>query len=68
MGFNRFEALKKAIVDGNKDFAMMLADFHLMRGSITQAEYDELVALAYPVIEVSGDGLDVEELEEVDGE
>ena len=46
--FNRMESLKKAINDGSTDFAMMLADFHLLKGSITQVEYDELNELAYP--------------------
>lgn len=50
-GFNRFESLKKAILDGNAEFAMMLADFHLVKGTITQEQYNELEALAYPVVE-----------------
>lgn len=49
LGFNRFEALKKAMRDGKIDFAMMLADFHLATGGINQTEFDELVAMAYPV-------------------
>lgn len=52
IGFNRFESLKKGIADGKVDFVMMLADFHFVKGTITQAEYDELVGMAYPVIEV----------------
>jgi hypothetical protein len=50
LGFNRFEALKKAIRDGKIDFAMMLADFHLASGGISQGEFDELVGLAYPSV------------------
>jgi len=46
--FNRFDSLKKAISDGGIEFAMMLADFHLLKGTITQEQYDELNALAYP--------------------
>ena len=48
MGFDRFEALKQAIRDGNVNFAMMIADFHLVRGTIFQEQYDELHELAYP--------------------
>ena len=48
-GFNRFESLKKGIQSGNIDFTMMIADFHYIKGSITQEQYDELQSLAYPV-------------------
>ena len=47
--FNRMESLKKAINDGNIEFAMLLSDFHLIKGKITQVEYDELNELAYPI-------------------
>jgi hypothetical protein len=49
--FNRIESLKNAIKSGNIDFAMMLADFHLIKGSITQVEYDEINELAYPTFD-----------------
>ncbi|MDD3041093.1 hypothetical protein [Bacteroides sp.] len=48
IGFDRFEALKKGIVDGKAEFIMMLADFHLQKGGITQEQYDELNKLSYP--------------------
>ena len=48
--FNRIESLKNAVKSGNIDFAMMLADFHLIKGKITQLEYDELNELAYPTV------------------
>jgi len=50
-GFNRVEALKKGIADGKIEFTMMLADFHLVKGTISQVDYDELNALAYPEVE-----------------
>ena len=63
-GFDRFNSLKVAIAQGNKEFAMMLADFHLLKGTITQEEYEEINALAYltapEVVEV-----DIEQTEEV---
>ena len=36
IGFNRFDALKKGILDGKVEFVMMIADFHLINQSITQ--------------------------------
>jgi hypothetical protein len=54
-GFDRFNSLKVAIAQGNKEFAMMLADFHLVKGTITQEEYEEINALAYPTAEVTAD-------------
>lgn len=48
MKFNRVEAMKGEIQDGNINFAMALADFHLMRGNITEEEFNELELLAYP--------------------
>jgi hypothetical protein len=47
-GFDRFNSLKLAITQGNKEFAMMLADFHLVKGTITQEQYAEVSELAYP--------------------
>jgi len=44
--FNRFEALKQAIEDGNIGFAMLLADFHLVKGTITNGQYSELEVLS----------------------
>lgn len=51
IGFNRFESLKQAIKDGKVEFTMMIADFHLVKGTITQEQYDELYLMAYPVVE-----------------
>lgn len=51
IGFNRFESLKQAIKDGKVEFTMMIADFHLVKGTITQEQYDELYGMAYPVAE-----------------
>lgn len=51
IGFSRFESLKQALKDGKVEFTMMIADFHLIKGTITQEQYDELNELAYPVIE-----------------
>ena len=48
LGFNRFEALKKGIAYGKAEFTIMIADFHLIKGTITQEQYDELHELAYP--------------------
>ena len=48
MRFDRFEALKREIEDGSINFAMMLADFHLTKGNLTQEQFNELDLLAYP--------------------
>lgn len=53
--FNRFEALKNSILNGQAEFGMMLADFHLGKGTITQEEFDTLNAMAYP-LPADGDG------------
>jgi len=50
--FDRVEAIAEEIRKGNVSFAMMIADFHLIKGTIPQSEYDELALLAYPVVEV----------------
>ena len=47
-GFERIKAMEKAIKDGAKDFTMMIADFHLTKGTITQEQFNELHDLAYP--------------------
>jgi len=47
-GYDRIKALKKAIKDGAVSMAMVAADIHLLKGNITQAEFDELKSLAYP--------------------
>ncbi len=51
IGFNRVESLKNAVKSGRVEFAMMLTDFHLVKGTITQSEYDEIYLLAYPNVE-----------------
>lgn len=49
--FDRFESMKKAIHDGHKDYTLVLADQHFLAGRITQAQFDELYEMAYPVEE-----------------
>ena len=44
------DALREAIQDGFVSTAMISADFFLQKGKITQAEFDELEALAYPPV------------------
>ncbi len=48
--FNRFESYKQAIQDKSIDFNTLsiMIDFHLMKGTLTQEQYDELFALMYP--------------------
>ena len=59
--FNRIDGLKQAIKDGNINFAMMLADFHLTKGSISEEEYDEINLLAYP-IQIVDEVIEVQEV------
>lgn len=49
VGYNRIEALKRAIHDGFVANAMISADVFLTKGKITQVEFDDLEALAYPI-------------------
>ena len=46
--YNRVEALKQAVTDGTPAIAMIAADFFLLKGKITQAEFDEIEGLVYP--------------------
>lgn len=57
-GYNRIEALKQAISDGFVANAMISADVFLTKGKITQAEFDELELLAYPVDVESGETIE----------
>lgn len=41
--FNRVEALKYELEHGNREFALLLIDFHLVKGTITQEDYDSLL-------------------------
>ena len=49
MRFNRFQALKDEVKDGNINFAMSLADFHLQKNNISREQFEELEKLAYPL-------------------
>ena len=49
--FDRFEAIKQAITDGEINMAMLLADFYLANKMLTQAQFDEVKALVYPQVE-----------------
>ena len=61
--YNRIEALRQAISDGAPSMAMIAADFFLQKGKMTQAEFDELEALAYPT-----ETVEAQEIEVVEGE
>ena len=48
--FDRFESFKKAIADRSLDFntLQLMIDFHMLKGTLTQEQGDELLALMYP--------------------
>lgn len=48
--FDRFESFKKAIADRSLDFntLQLMIDFHMLKGTLTQEQGDELFALMYP--------------------
>lgn len=52
--FNRFASYKKAIQDRSIDFNTLsiMIDFHLAKGTLIQAEYDELYNLMYPEVQI----------------
>lgn len=51
--FNRYEAYKTAIQDKSIDFNTLavMIDFHVIKGTLTQEQGDELYNLMYPTIE-----------------
>lgn len=57
-GYNRIEALKEAIEDGFVSNAMVSAEFFLLKKKITQDQFDELKALAYPTDKESGETIE----------
>ena len=48
--YNRMETMKIMIQKGDKDMALLFADFFASKGKIEQLEYDELTELAYPAV------------------
>lgn len=51
--FNRFDSYKKAIEDKSIDFNTLgvMIDFHVIKGTLTQEQSDELFSLMNPVVE-----------------
>lgn len=50
--FNRFEAIKKCIEDKSleKDTLMLMIDFHMLKGTLTEAEGKELLEMLNPKV------------------
>ena len=48
--YNKMETMKIMIKKGDKDMALLFADFFNSKGKIEQLEYDELNELAYPTV------------------